>query len=138
MTAIFCENQHGAKWLRAYHTVVRQVFFIAMSNWKKEKKTSCLVHDVPGVIIIGQSSCMSAEQKKSGLTTAKPAISWNFGVQKEIFYFYNHFSNKNHGRFSQMIPVWCFEISYPNRYWPENYDLYFKWKRKYYWIDWRS
>ena len=63
MTAIFCENQHGAKWLRAYHTVVRQVFLLRCQIQKK-KKTSCLVHDVPGVIIIGQSSCMSAEQKK--------------------------------------------------------------------------
>ena len=56
-----CENQLGAKWLRAssYHaTTVRRVFFIVLSNWKTKKKSS-LVDDVQGVIIFGQSSQMS-------------------------------------------------------------------------------
>ena len=57
----FCENQLGAKWLRAssYHaTTVRRVF-LSYCQIEKRKKKSSLVDDVQGVIIFGQSSQLS-------------------------------------------------------------------------------
>ena len=132
MTAIFCENQHGAKWLRAYHTVVRQVFLLRCQIEKKNELSSSWRTGCDNNWSIVMHECWT--KKKSGLTTAKNLQS------RGIFGYKKKFSSpisiiilqiKEHGKFNQKILEWCFEMSCPSRYWPVNYDLYFKWKLRY-------